>query len=465
MAERPLAGVRVLDFTWVRAGPWGTRWLALLGAEVIKVEWPDPALGTFTGRLPSSRAGATPEGVTPGINSSGHFSDQNAHKLSVTINTRSERGLEVVRRLVAVSDVVIENFSTGVLDRWGLSYEQMAGLRSDIIYVSMAGLGHTGPDAAYTTVGPSVQALSGLTFLSGLPDKPPAGWGWSYMDDTGGMYGAMSVLTALHHRNRTGEGQHVDLSQVAAGMTLTGAALLDVSVNGRGSRRPGYPPGNRSVWPGTPVLNNYRGPIAAPHNAYRTLGGGYNDWCVLVCRSDEEWQSLGEVMGSPGWAEDERFATLEERLEHQEELDHRIQRWTLTLDKYELTARCQAAGVLAMPVQSSEGRVEHDPQLRHREAYTPVDHPVIGTFPLQQAPWRLSRTPTPVERAGPLAGQDNVAVLMDLLGVAPEELRAGYEDGTFWPQSVPVEPYLLEALEERGHARAPDAATAEGPAS
>ena len=132
MPERPLAGVRVLDFTWVRAGPWATRWLAVLGAEVIKVEWPDPALGAFTGRLPITRAGTTPEGVPPGLNSNGHFSDQNAHKLSVTINTRSERGLELVRRLVAASDVVIENFSTGVLERWGLGYEQMALLRSDI---------------------------------------------------------------------------------------------------------------------------------------------------------------------------------------------------------------------------------------------------------------------------------------------------------------------------------------------
>ena len=132
MPERPLAGVRVLDFTWVRAGPWATRWLAGLGAEVIKVEWPDPALGAFTGRLPITRAGTTPEGVPPGLNSNGHFSDQNAHKLSVTINTRSERGLELVRRLVAASDVVIENFSTGVLERWGLGYEQMALLRSDI---------------------------------------------------------------------------------------------------------------------------------------------------------------------------------------------------------------------------------------------------------------------------------------------------------------------------------------------
>src|SRR5690606_28792027 len=124
-----------------------------------------------------------------------------------------------------------------------------------------AGFGHQGPRASYLTMGPSVQALSGLTQLSGLPGKQPAGWGWSYMDDTGGMYGAISVLTAVQHRDTTGEGQWADMSQVAAAMTLTGPALLDWTVNGRGSRRPDFPPGNRTVWPGMPVVHNYRGPI------------------------------------------------------------------------------------------------------------------------------------------------------------------------------------------------------------
>jgi crotonobetainyl-CoA:carnitine CoA-transferase CaiB-like acyl-CoA transferase len=151
------------------------------------------------------------------------------------------------------------------------------------------------------------------------------------------MYGAIGVLTALRHRHSTGEGQHVDLSQVAAAMTLHGAALLDLTANGRKARREGFPPGNRSVWPGTPVLNNYRGPIAAPHNAYRTLGGGYNDWCVIVCLSDDEWQALVRVMGDPEWATESRFATLDGRLEHQEALDAGIQAWAESLDMYALT--------------------------------------------------------------------------------------------------------------------------------
>lgn len=285
-------GVRVLDFTWVRAGPWATRWLAVMGAEVIKVEWPDPRLA-FTGRTGSLGD------ASAGPNSNGHFNDQNAQKLSITVNVRSPKGLRIIKDLLSSTDIVIENFSAGVLRDWGLSFDEMQSIKPDLIYVSMAGFGQTGPHAHYTTFGPSAQALSGLTFLSGLPDAPPAGWGWSYMDDTGGMHGAISALTALHHKQLTGEGQHVDLSQVATGMTLTGPALLDLSANGRGSRRPGYPPGNRTHWPDTELLNNYRGRQAAPHNAYRTIGDGHNDCAAIACFSDGEWRNLVGAMGDP----------------------------------------------------------------------------------------------------------------------------------------------------------------------
>jgi crotonobetainyl-CoA:carnitine CoA-transferase CaiB-like acyl-CoA transferase len=448
MMARPLEGVRIVDFTWVRAGPWACRWLALLGADVIKVEWPDPAIGGSTGRVVRNipGQGTTPEGVERTMNSDGHFNDMHAMKRSITINTRSERGLDVVKTLVAQSDVVIENFSAGVLKSWGLGFSEMQELKEDIIYVSMAGFGQTGPRGLYQTMGPSVQAMSGLTHLSGIPGKPPAGWGWSYMDDTGGMYGAIGVLTALQHRQTTGEGQHVDLSQVAAAMTLTGPAMLDLTVNGRGVRREGFPPGDRSVWPGTPVVYNHRGPIAAPHNSYRTTGGGHNDWAVIVCETDAEWQSLKGVMGNPAWA-DAKYDTLAGRLEHQEALDTGIQAWAETLEKYDLASRCQAAGVPAMPVQSSQDRVDNDPQLRARGGYEPAPHPILGTWPIQAAPWKMSETPTPVERGAPICGEHNIEILCGMLGVSPEELREGYANNTFWPRSVPIESYLMEALD------------------
>ena len=239
---------------------------------------------------------------------------------------------------------------------------------------------------SYGTMGPSAQALSGMTFLSGLPGKPPAGWGWSYLDDTGGMYGAMCALAAMRHRNVTGRGQHVDLSQMITGITLTGPAFLDHTVNGRKSRRPSYPPGNRAVWPDAPVVNNYRGLTVAPHNAYRTKGGGYNDWCVIACFFNEEWHSLVRLMGSPPWAVETQYGNLAGRIKHQEAMDQGIESWTQTMDKYELTEKCQGERVRAMPVHSSENRVEHDPQLRHRGMYSELEHQVLGRWKFQNAP-------------------------------------------------------------------------------
>ena len=432
-----LAGIRVLDFTWVRAGPWCARWLGALGAEVIKVEWSEN---------PNTRGGgaagiSVPDGLPVNMNTNGQFSDTNANKRSITVNTKTERGIDIIRRLVAISDIVIENFAYGVLDRWGLSYENMKKLRPDIIYLSMSGFGHTGRHRDYQTMGPIAQALSGLTHLSGLPGKPPAGWGWSYMDDTGGLYGAIYALSALYHRNVTGHGQHVDKSQWITGVALNGPVFLDIQANDRTTIREGYPPGNRAHWPGTPMMNNYRGRTVAPHNAYRASPGGYNDWCTIACFSDGEWRRLVGVMGSPSWATCQRFATLKGRLEHQEELDQGIEAWTMSLGKYEIMERCQAAGVRSMPVQSSQDRVEKDSQLRNREMYREVEHPALGTWPLQNAPFKLSETPAVNSRPGPMIGQHNREVFEGLLGINHKELVNGFDDGTFWPKGLSMDPY------------------------
>ena len=437
---RALEGIRVVDFSWVRAGPWATRWLGALGAEIIKIEWPE----NERGRLPSS---TTPQGIEVNLNTSGNFNDTNVNKKSLCLNVRSAKGLEIAKRLIAVSDVVIENFSSRVLQKWGLGYAELCKVKPDIVYVSMSGYGHTGRNHGYTTFGPIAQAVSGLTFISGLPDKPPAGWGWSYMDDTGGMYGAMCALTGLYHRNMTGKGQHIDQAQMVSSVPLNGPALLDFTVNGRGSRRPGFPPGNRAHWPGTPLVDSGRGPTVAPHNAYRTRPGGYNDWCVIVCLTDLEWRRLAELMGAPAWASSPKFATLAGRLEHQGELDVHIEAWSMTLGKYELTERCQAARVRALPVQSAEDRVEHDPQLHHRRMYLELEHPVLGHRKVQNAPFKLSETPAFNHTASPLIGQHTREIVEGLLGCSHEELRAGFADGTFWPAKRARFPYLDEMLQ------------------
>jgi len=437
---RALDGVRVVDFSWVRAGPWATRWLGALGAEIIKIEWPE----SERGRLPSS---TTPKHLETNLNTSGNFADTNVNKKSLSLNVRTPKGLEIVQRLIAVSDIVIENFSSRVLQKWGLGYAELCKIKPDIVYVSMSGYGHTGRNHHYTTFGPVAQAASGLTYQSGLPGQPPAGWGWSYMDDTGGMYGAMCALTGLYHRNKTGRGQHIDQSQMITSVPLNGPALLDFTVNGRGTQRPGFPPGNRAHWPGTPLLNNYRGPTVAPHNAYRTHPGDYNDWCVIVCHTDDEWRRLVGVMGTPSWATTDRFATAMGRLEHQEDLDALIESWSLTLGKYEITERCQAAGVRAMPVQSAEDRVEHDPQLRHRAMYQPIEHPALGMYQVQNAPFKMSATPAFNHSSAPMIGQHTKDIIEGMLGYSHADLQAGFEDGTFWPQQRARFAYQQEMLQ------------------
>ena len=440
-----LAGIRVLDFTWHQAGPWGTRWLGALGAEVLKVEWP---------RSPSTRgAGAAesaPEGRPANLNTVGYRNNHYANKLSVTVNLGTARGIDLMKRLVSISDIVVENFTPGVLERWGLGYEEMKKLRTDIIYLSMSGFGHTGRDQDYRMNGGPAQGLSGMTHLSGLPGLPPAGWGWVFLDDTGGVYGAICALSALYYRNVTGQGQHVDQSQWITGVPLNGAAFLDIQANGRSTVREGYPPGNRAHWPGTPLVNNYRGRTVAPHNAYRTSPREYNDWCAITCFSDEEWRRLVGVMGSPSWAADQKLATLKGRLEHQEELDQGIEAWTKTLSKYDIMERCQAVGVRAMPVQSTQDRVDNDPQLRHRELFRDMEHLALGTWPLLNAPFKMSETPAFNSRPGPLIGLHNKEVLEGLLGMSHEELVNGFEDGTFWPKDLSMDsyPYLKEMQED-----------------
>jgi len=433
MKDGPLAGIRVADLTWVRAGPQCTRLFSLMGAEVIRVEWPAAPDLTRLGALRT-----TPSGFKPGINTSSDFANFGVNKLSSVLNVRDPRGMDLLRRLIAISDLVVENFSSRVLDDWGLSYQDQARIRPDIIYISMAGFGHSGRWRDYDTWGPAVQAMTGLTQTSGMPGKPPSGWGYSYMDHTGGYYGTMALLTALHYRNRTGQGQYIDLAQVEAGCTLTGAAILDATVNGRPTRRPGFPPGNRTTWPGYPITNGYsRGQHAAPHNHYRAKGGGHWDWCVIVCRTQEEWRSLVHAMGSPEWAGAEKFATLLRRLENQEELDRKIGEWTVQFDKWDLMEKLQAAGVPCGQVSSTGDRADRDPQLRYRGTFAwKVKHPLLGEGPVEGYPAKFSETPWEVWRSGPMMASENDYLYHELLGLSLEEIDDLDRSDVLWPQGM-----------------------------
>lgn len=409
-----LDGIRILDLGWAMAGPQATRILADFGAEVIKVESrarPDMARTIF-----GPRVGAED------INNSGYFNNFNRNKLGITLNMSRTEGRELFGRLVAISDGVLENFSAGVMRRWGFDYEGLRAMRPDIVYVSMAGLGHSGPYEHYQTFGPTVQALSGLTHQSGYPDLPPAGWGYSYMDHTGGYTGAIAMLQALFHRRRTGEGQHVDLSQVEAAVALTGTAILDYAVNGRRSTREG----NRSAWP----------PMA-PHGVYRCAPQaddpiGDDDWVAIAAETEEQWQALAAVLGQDAWLRDARFATLEARLAHQDELDEGIEAWTRGRSAQDAQRVLQDAGVPAGRVQRSRELYDDDPQLAHRGTFPTVDHALLGRHRVDGMPAQLSRTPAEFHRGGPLLGEDNAYVYGELLGIGPEEMARLEADEVVW---------------------------------
>ncbi|HLY38239.1 MAG TPA: CoA transferase, partial [Candidatus Binatia bacterium] len=336
-------------------------------------------------------------------------------KRSVALNLKDARGVDLLRRLVALADVVTESFSAGAFARMGFPYEELRRLRPNIIYVSMSGFGHRGRDAAHVTLGPTAQALTGLTHLVGLPGRRPAGWSFSYLDHMGGYLGAYAILAALHHRNRTGEGQHVDVSQIEPGIPLAGAAALDRQANGRSYRRADTPPGNRSPEP-----------PRAPHGAYRCAGR--DEWITIACRDDADWQRLRAAMGDPAWARDARFATAAGRRAHEDALDAALAAWTAGEDRYALADRLCAAGVPAAPVQDARDRVERDPQLRARAYFVPLRQSATGEWPLERPPFRLSASdvhPGGVIRRGPPSlGEDTRDVLRSLLDMADAEIAA-----------------------------------------
>src|SRR5438552_15397107 len=295
-----LAGIRICDFCGQLAGAGATKWLSAFGAEVIRIE--DP---TREGRWDILRGIAPFVDERRGINLGGGFNNHNTDKLGVTIDVRTARGKAMLTELIRQSDCVTENFAAGVLQRWGFGYEALKAIKPDIIYVSNCGFGHAGPYRAFKTWGPIVQAISGLTFSSGLPDQPPAGWGYSYMDHTGGYYMVMAILLALLHRRRTGDGQWVDLACTEAALTLNGPALLDWTVNARPSRREGQPHSNRN----TP-------PPMAPHGIYPCRSD--DEWVAIACRGDVDWVALAGLIAEP-WTAEGAYAKLDGRLANQDD--------------------------------------------------------------------------------------------------------------------------------------------------
>ena len=412
-ATGALNGLRILDLGIAMAGPQATRLLADFGAEVIKID--------SLARPDMARTGFGPHVGDPAIENSGYFNNFNRNKLRAAINMAKPEGREVFSRLVEVSDAVLENFSAGVMTRWGFDYANLKRLKPDIVYCSMAGLGQVGPYREYQTFGPTVQAVAGMVHVTGRPELPPSGWGYSYMDHTGGYYGAMAILAALLHRRRTGEGQHIDLSQTEAAITMTGISLLDYAVNGRASTRIGNASGD---------------PMMAPHGIYRCAAEneavGDDEWVAIACETGAQWDSFCEATGHPEWRLDPRFLSVTSRIANSEALDALVEGWTRGRTKDDVMTTLQAVGVAAGSVQRSMDLFENDPQLAHRGLYPEVEHALLGRHRIDGMPVRMSRTQPEYSTGAPLLGQDNARVFGEILGMPAGEIARLESEQVLW---------------------------------
>jgi len=374
---RHLDGTRVLDFTWVVAGPVTTRILADLGADVIKVE----------------RRGSLDFGDRRG----GLSGTLMRGKRSIMLDLNDRRGLDLARRLAVVSDVVIDNFSARVMTNLGLDYETLAALRPDIVCVRMTGFGLTGPDRDHVSYGPTLQALTGYTLLMAESDGPPAGFGYSYSDLAGGNLGALAVLAALWHRRRTGRGQLVDLSQLEAVASLVGPTLLASALDGA----PSAPAGNAS-----------QEASGAPHGVYPCAGE--DRWIAITVFTDEEWRAFARVTGI---ADDARTGNAAA-------LDRLVAAWTRQQVAEEAATLLQRAGVAAGVVANAEDLCARDPQLAARGHFVDVPTPEGRSVRIDGPPFVLSETPARVSGPGPLLGEHTDEVLATLLGMSADEIGA-----------------------------------------
>jgi len=382
-----LDGVRVIDFTWVVAGPVATRILADYGAEVIKIE-----------RRDALDFGARRGGLTGTLNRG---------KQSIVINMNAARGIELAKELVATADIVIDNFSARVMHNWGLDYEHLRRIKPDIIVLNMSGFGHTGPQRDYVSYGPTLQALSGYTLLMRHPEGEPAGWGFSYSDMAAGYSGALAALFALWHRQRTGEGQSIDLSQFESVTALLGRLLLDIVVNRSAS---------------APIGNASQERAAAPHGVYRCAdlpgnGRARDRWCAIAVFGNDDWARFGRALGDPAWTRDERFATEKGRMLHRAALTAHVESWTRNRSAEEVMAVLQAAGVAAGVVADAEDLCRRDPHLQARQYWARIATPEGDVVEVDGVPFKMSETPGRVCTPGPLLGEHTDAILQRVLGM------------------------------------------------
>ncbi|MGO9061874.1 MAG: CaiB/BaiF CoA transferase family protein [Candidatus Binataceae bacterium] len=406
MAQGPLSGIRIADFTWVWAGPYCTLQLAHLGADVIRIE--SSTRPCVTRLLPP-----WPGGKPGGLNRSGYYNQYNQGKRSLALNFSKPGALEVARSLIAMSDVVVNNFAHGVMDRLGLGYEQVRAIKPDLIMISLSGYGDTGPYSDFVAYGPAQVPLSGLSALTGYRGGPPMHAGFSYADPNAGVHGAFAVLTALYHRDATGQGQYIDMSQWECAMDVLPEGILQYTMNGQEPERIGN-----------------RDPMMAPHGIFRcldrpekVLGFTIDQFVAIAAADDREWTQMAAAIGRPELADDPRFATLAARKANEDQLESIIEAWSIGRSAPDVAQTLQNAGVAAFVVADNKYLSEEDEHLAQRGYFVNLPHPEVGVKQHCGIPWKMSGTPCEVRSAAPLLGQHTEEVLSGLLGLSQAEIK------------------------------------------
>ncbi|PKB75479.1 MAG: hypothetical protein BZY85_08945 [SAR202 cluster bacterium MP-SAtl-SRR3965592-G1] len=400
----PLKNYRVLDLSRIWAGPYCTKIFADMGAEIIKME----SLSVYDSHRgpvsPARGIAAYPDGE-PGEepwNRNGWFNCLHMSKYGVTLELTEAEGRRVFEQLVSISDVLIENFRQGSLERLGYTYEELRKHRPDLIYVSMPAFGNTGPWKGYLGYGIGQEQLSGMAHMTGYRGDGPMKSGINHGDPITGSHAAGVLMAALRHRRRTGKGMYIDVSQQESSVALMGPEVLAYQMTGQEPERRG----NRSGW-------------YAPANSYPCAGE--DRWVTIAATNQEQWQSLAQAMDSPGLADDPRFATLDNRRDNHDELDQIISEWTMGQEAYAVTQILQGAGVPASPVLRGPDLLA-DAHFKDRGTFVTVDHPQVGPKQYPGIPWKMSATPGKVRWPSPTLGQHNRDVYGELLGLTGPEI-------------------------------------------
>ena len=400
----PLSGYRVLDFGWVLAGALPGMVLADMGAEVLKVETRQ--------RMDYMRLGRPIIGDEPDPEQHPLFHNVNRGKLSIAVNTTKPGAVDLIKELVPHCDVVVENFSPGVMDRLGLGYDVLSGIKSEIVMASISSNGQTGPLRDLRAYAPSIGALSGLDSTMGYEGERPLGLKHAYADIVGALHSVFAIVSALHQKERTGQGQYIDVSMLRATVATMGAGLMEYEMTGRVMG----PKGNYD-------------PAMAPYGNYPCQGD--DAWVSIAVRTEDEWQGLKTGMDNPAWCEEERFSSRYSRLENRRDLDDNLSTWTRERTPGYITELLQANGVAAIPVMGAEDRL-FNPHFKERGLYSDIEHPSLGVEPVYNIMWNLERTPPSIHRHAPLLGEHNQKIFGGLLGMAEEEITRLEEDQVLW---------------------------------